>query len=392
MTAASKSKKTLTELAVKRMRPPDEGRVEVWDAVVPGFGLRVNQSGTKSWVLMTRTHGKQMRITLGRYPALSVVEAREKAREALNISGRGDDPRKRNYFKPSAKGNTLAEHIEHFIQSYAATHHARTLGETQRIFNTYVLAELGHYPVHAITRHDVMELVQGIARRNGPIMANRVLGKLRVLFKWLLSWEAIRDNPAEGVEAPGKERDRDRILEDIEITRIWEAAQREGYPYGHMIRFLLLTGQRRGEVSQMRWSEVDPDQCMWNLPKERTKSERAHSVPLSLQAMAVLSEVPHTGEFIFTTTGTGPFYGFSKCKRRLDSDAEVSGWTLHDLRRTCASGLARLGVEVHVMAKILNHSMGKIQGITGVYNRYQYEDEKRQALAQWGAYVERLVG
>jgi integrase len=182
-------------------------------------------------------------------------------------------------------------------------------------------------------------------------------------------------------------------LTDDELKAVWRSCEELGWPFGSLVRFLILTGQRRGEVAGMRWSELDLAGKAWMLPKERTKNNRAHAVPLSRQAVEILEKAPRfVGEFVFTLDGETPATGFGQAKTRLD--AALTGaphWTLHDLRRTVATSMARLGVAIPTVEKVLNHKSGSFRGIVGVYQRHDYASEMRAALELWGAHVERLA-
>ena len=179
---------------------------------------------------------------------------------------------------------------------------------------------------------------------------------------------------------PGRERARDRVLSDAELLKVIHAARTIGGPYGGIVEFLALTGQRREEVAQATWDEFDLDQRTWALPKERTKNSRSHVVHLAHGSLALLRRMPRTGAYVFSITGSKPFGRFSAAKRKLDELSRISGWRLHDLRRTCVSGMARLGVAPHVADKVLNHQSGTISGVAAVYQRHDFLAERREAM------------
>jgi integrase len=190
---------------------------------------------------------------------------------------------------------------------------------------------------------------------------------------------------------PTKEVARDRVLSDAELTRVVLAARNMGDPYGAIVELLALTGQRREEVARLHWEELDLAQRIWTIPKARTKNAKAHIVHLSRQALAVLKSAGQRGPLVFASLGTKPFQNFSHAKRQLDQISGVSGWRLHDLRRTCVSGMARLGIAPHVADKILNHQAGTISGVAAVYQRHDFLSERRQALDLWGAHLEAIL-
>ena len=190
---------------------------------------------------------------------------------------------------------------------------------------------------------------------------------------------------------PSKEIARDRVLDDNELAQIILAARKIRGPYGGIVELLALTGQRREEVAGLQWAELDLAERVWTLPKSRTKNAKAHVVHLSEQSMAVLARADRPGPYVFSLLGTKPFQEFSRAKRRLDQLSGVTAWRLHDLRRTCVSGMARLGIAPHVADKILNHQSGTISGVAAVYQRHESLAERRAALDLWGAHVGRLL-
>jgi integrase len=214
---------------------------------------------------------------------------------------------------------------------------------------------------------------------------------VRKFFNWAVESDLIVTSPVDGVRAPNPETSRDRVLTDDELKAVWLAADKEGYPFGSIVKLLILTGQRRGEVTGMTWSELDIESAAWSLPRERVKNDRRHEVPLSTQAVQVLRRLPRIGEkYVFTLSGTSPYNGF-KAKERINEAIGIAHWTMHDLRRTTASGMARLGMSLVVIEKVLNHVSGSLAGIVGVYQRHEFAEEKRAALQRWGNYIEQLV-
>jgi integrase len=217
---------------------------------------------------------------------------------------------------------------------------------------------------------------------SAPILANRVHSVVSTFFKWCVENDLISISPAAGIRRPHKEKSRDRVLTDSELGQAWRSAN--GF-YGQIVRLLILTGQRRGEVSGMCWNELDLDQATWTLPPERTKNGRRHEIPLSKQALAIIRGLPRISEhYVFAVDGVRPYRG-----RQVRAGG--TDWVVHDLRRSVATGLQRLGVRLEVTEAVLNHVSGSRGGIVGVYQKHKYTDEKRQALQQWADYVERLV-
>lgn len=277
-----------------------------------------------------------------------------------------------------------------------------------------VLPIWGDRPVSEIRRADVHELIRAL-RKTTPIGANRVLAYLKKFFNWLVEQDLIENSPAAAVKRPSKEVKRDRVLTDVEIRAIWDACGDLG-AFGRAFRFMLVTGQRRSEVGEMTWGELDMARRAWTLSRDRTKADRAHEIPLSDLAMSIIEECPKIGNFVFSTgrsaparagptAGARPISGWSKVKTSLDKLAfkkaqalanersqeaptEFAEWRLHDLRRSCATNLARLGVDRVVIGKVLNHAE---QEVTAVYDRHRYDAEKRRALELWGQRLAAII-
>jgi integrase len=222
-----------------------------------------------------------------------------------------------------------------------------------------------------------------------PGRANHTLAAIKKLMNWAVDRGMIEINPIAGLKPPTKIIPRDRILSDKEIVPFIEAAKAEGFPFGTIYQVLLLTAQRRGEVTNMRWSEIDFDRAVWVIPGAKAKNGLAHEVPLSSPVVELLQSVPRFqgSDFVFTTTGTTPVSGLGKAKYRVERAVGTFDWWTHDLRRTAASGMARLGIAPHVVEKVLNHKTGMISGVAAVYNRYAYLAERRTALDTWARHV-----
>ena len=254
------------------------------------------------------------------------------------------------------------------------------------------------------SRDDIEKLLKVTAKR-APVVANRLLSWLRAMCTWAKKNRLIAVSPCDGIDPPGVESSRARILSDKEVRLLWKACERVGWPFGVIVKALLLTGQRREEVGAMTWGEVDLAKAEWRLAGERVKNGRAHIVPLAPGMICLLESAPRIAgakDFVFTASGERPVSGFSRAKSRIDAEmlsiaraddpaAEIPRWTFHDLRRTTASNLAALRVQPHVIESVLNHSSGVIKGVAAIYNRYEYFDEKREALEKWERRVDRLA-
>ena len=376
--------KTLTEAAIQRVRPPATGRKDYADAVVPGLALRVTSNGVKSFSMRTRLHGRQIRVDCGRYGAVSLADARTKARAALAKVEQGEDPRiTRAERAPDTYDSVLEEYLTRQVRG-----RLRTAREVEQKFALHVTPRWGGRRIDAITRRDVIELVDAVADKGAPIAANRVLAMVRKFFNWCLERDILEATPAASVKAPSPETERDRVLSDAEVVTIWNAAGELGYPLGPFVRMLMTTAQRLSEVAHMARADIEGD--VWTLPREITKSDRSHEVPLSPLAKAVLRETADTGDLLFPSRrGDRPVSGFSKMKASLDALSGVEDWRLHDLRRTAATTMARLGVPVFVVSRVLNHAEG---GVTRIYARASYLEEKRRALNVWSRQLETILG
>lgn len=389
------AEETLTELRLKTLKPlHDETgnggrRYEVFDAKIPGFAVRVSPTGTKTFVLFYRQQGKQRRLTLGRYPVLSLAEARREAYAALNKVTQGIDPQRGK--DERRKSYRFDEAVETFLDMHCQRRNRdNTIAQAANTLRQHYATKWEHRDVREIKRADVLKVLDRLMQERKPAAANRSLAVIRKFFNWCAERGLIDDNPCSGLKTPASQKSRDRVLEEQELRVVWRAAAEIGYPFGAIVQLLILTGQRRNEVAAMRWSEIDLDGATWSLPADRTKNDRPHVVPLSSAALQLLAGLPNFGEgFVFPAQGNcgRPFSGFSKSKHRLEIRSETSDWTLHDLRRTVATGMAKLGVAPHVVERILNHTTGTLGGVAGVYNRFGYLPEMRAALDQWAAYV-----
>ena len=353
----------------------------------------------KSWAVRYRYDGRPKKLTLDR--ALTLAAARKAATDALHELAQGRDPAAQKFeARASAEKDRAAraaDTVDHwakrFIEQHARKHTRRnTARQAEHVFHNIVLPKWSGRSIHDIQRKDVRELIESVAEAR-PIMANRSLGHLSKFFNWLCERDVIVASPCAGVKPPAKERARDRVLDDDEIERLWHACDAVGGRVGACVKLLLLTGQRLGEVGGMRRSEITAD--LWSLPPERTKNARRHDVPLSTQALAIIDAMPIVAgqeDFVFTSSHTRRLGHLSHGKAAIDARMKpVTPWVVHDLRRTVASGMARLGIKLPVIEKILNHASGSFAGIVGVYQRHDFAAEKRDALQHWADHVDLIV-
>ncbi|MBA4087298.1 MAG: integrase [Novosphingobium sp.] len=379
-------RKALNAKAIEAFKPKVE-RYEVHDLLCPGFSLRVFPTGRKVFSLKYRYGLKQRRLVLGVYPRLTLAQARDKAIEALSMVDNGIDP--------AARRRQLGMHVEaiceDFIRQYARPRN-RSWKEAERILQREFVAVHGQRDIREIRRSDVLELMDGAIERGAAYQANRIHANLRKLFNWCVERGIVDASPVMGIRPPTREKARDRVLSDDEIRSVLKGCVEEPYPYGPFVPLLLATAQRRGEVSKIRWSDIDLDAKVWVIPADLSKNGKPHVVPLNDFAMCLLGNMQRfpNCDWVFTTTRRGPINGFSKALRNIQTRSETDNWRFHDLRRTAASGMARLSIAPHVVEKVLNHISGTISGVAAVYNRYGYDAERRDALNKWGQWLERL--
>jgi integrase len=390
----------LTARSVQTIRPVAD-RQEIADGLLPGLYLIVQPSGAKSWAVRYRHAGTTRKHTLGSYPAITLEAARDLARAALRAVAEGRDPaqEKRERVAPG----TVAALVEEFITKHVKRHNkARTAEETERLLNLHVLPRWKRLKVDTISRRDVIDLLEDIVAAGTPSAANHTLAAIRKMFNWALERDLLAASPCAGVKAPAKQNERERVLSDDELRAIWLAADKLNGAFGALVKLLMLTGTRRNEAAAMRWVETDLEitapfgqPSTWIVPGARTKNGRTHVLPLSQFSTTLLDSLSRIEgcDFVLTTSGKAPVSGFSKMKRELDAllPPDMSRWTLHDLRRTCATRMAELGVQPHIVEAVLNHISGHKAGVAGIYNRATYEPEKRAALETWARHVEGVV-
>ena len=386
-----------------------ESRREIPDPALSGLYLVVQPSGAKSWALRYRHAGKPKKLTLGRWPVLGLADARAVASDAIESVDHGNDP---SAAKKATKAARLEvqlserDKIKTLMEQYGRLHltKLKTGHHVKRELERHVVAVFGERNIQDITKRDVIDLLDGIAESGRVVTANRVRAYLGKFLNWAVERDILNISPAMGVKASAKEKSRDRVLSDSEIKWFWQACAIEGQPWGHLGKMLLLTGQRLGEVVNMTDREITGE--LWHLTGDRTKNGRAHDVALSEAARGVLGAVERvkgSAGYVFTTNGASALQGYHKgrnhiAKRMAEIASEERGeaveiphWTFHDLRRTAATGMARLGIPVRVTEAVLNHVSGTAGGIVSVYQRHDYADEKRDALDAWARFVADLV-
>jgi integrase len=382
----------LTKSAIDTLPIPSSDLV-YWDAASPGFGLKVTPKGRKVFLVLYRTGGdgsKLRKYTIGPYGRVTLHQARIVAQKVFAAKLEGRDPAAE---KQQSKRRIVADLVEDLLEDFIAQRLSqnRSRAETSRVLRREVGKSWVGRSIHSIGKRDVVDVVSAIVHRGAPSAANKTLKSLKTFLRWCVGRAVLDQSPAEGVPLPIKEVARDRVLDDNELAQVILAARKIGGPYAGIVELLALTGQRREEVAGLQRTELDLAQKLWTLPKSRTKNAKGHVVHLSEPSIVVLKRAGQKGPYVFSVFGTKPFREFSRAKRQLDHLSRVSGWRLHDLRRTCVSGMARLGTAPHVADKILNHQTGTISGVAAVYQRHEFLAERKAALDLWGAHVDQLL-
>lgn len=365
-------------------------QVDYWDIDHPGFGVRVAGGGRKTWIAMYRHNGRLRRHSLGTYPAVSLADARHQTLQTMARVAAGQDPAAERRALRDAE--TFGDLAEEYLERHAKVK-KRSWKEDDRILKAELLPHWKHTPLRDLKRRDVRNLVQVIAARPAPIMANRTLALVRKMLNFAIESEWMEANPASLIPKPGIEQSRDRVLTPDEIKAFWVAVEEEPAVIRAWLRLRLLTVQRGGEVVRMRWSEVDLQNKWWTIPGETTRNKLAHRVPLNPAAVTLLRELRSSAapEQAWVCPSANPDVpvihdakkAIARVRRRMNADFRG-----HDLRRTAASIMASAGVSRLVIAKVLNHVE---TGVTAVYDRHSYDAEKRAALDLWGRELQRIL-
>lgn len=407
----------LTDAKIAGLKAPTAGQIELADGIVSGLRLRMGASGIKTYILRKRVQGKWLNVTIGRHgPSFTLAHARKKARDLLVDVEQGKSiARKAGAKRKGAKGvGTVAELYETYLAQQIEGK-KRSAREFDRVFRKYIEPEIGDRLADSITRSDVSRFVEKIAFERGKetlTMARIVYRHLSIFYTWALTrLEHMPANPCRDAWRPKRNEPRDRVLSDRELAALWQSAVEDGYPFGHLVQMLILTAQRRGEVLDAACDEFDFKAKVWTVPGDRAKNGKANLVPLSAQALTVIAEIfraagidpedAHKQSQILLAskvTNTNSVSGLSKAWKRIRTSVdeklgyEAGHFTMHDIRRTVATGLQRLGIPLVVSEAVLNHQAGTaMAGVAGVYHRHQYTNEKREALSLWGREVLQIV-
>jgi len=371
-------KRHLTEITIQRLRPPKQGYLEVFDLGYPGLAVRVGHGGAVTFQHFHRGEGKLKRVTIGRWPSVSLAEARERWRKTREAISKGEVPARNG----TDKGQLFETVVEDWLRLDQSDNKESSQYQLHRIVERDLLPALRGKSVTSITKTDVIAMLDSISERS-PSMAQKTDAYVRRFFRWCRGRDIILSNPMEGLDAIAPPKARERTLKDEELVKVWKAAS-DG-PHHAAIRLLLLTGARKEEICALRWSEVNGDKI--ELAGSRTKNGKAHTIHLSKPAREILDNISRTGEFVFG--GEKSIHISDRRKKELDKLCGVSDWRLHDLRRTVSTQMNELSMaEPHIVEAVLGHT---VKGVAQVYNRAKHETAKRAALEAWGAHVVSVV-
>jgi integrase len=357
-----------------------------FDDGLPGFGIRLRASGARSWVYQYKIGGRTRRLVLGTVDAIKPAKAREIAGDLHAQVRLGGDPAAQKREKIRQASNAFGTLTERFLEQYRARPRSRS--ETERYLKKSA-ASLHAMPVDSITLRDVASLLGKIDKEAGSVSANRARAALSSCFAWAMREGLASSNPVIGTNTR-QEQPRDRVLSTDEIRRVWNAIGTGEDTFGAIVKLLILTGQRRSEIGDLLWSEIDFANCEIRLSGARTKNKRQHVIPLAPTARALLD-----GLYVACRRKDGRVFGIPRWNLRKDEVDERSGvtdWVLHDIRRSVATGMADIGIQPHVIEAVLNHVSGHKGGVAGIYNRSSYGPEKAEALARWDKHVASIVG
>ncbi len=378
----------LTAKKLDALRPNAERQVDYFDEGLPGFGVRVSPLGRKTFTLMYRFAGRLRRLTIGTYPTLTLANARDSAKDSLRDASKGiADPASKK--RQDRMGETFKDLCNQYLERYAKKR-KKSWKEDERRINNVLAPRWGTLRANDLTRAQVRAFLEKLAE-DAPIEANRVHALIRKIYNWAIQNDILEASPCHLLPRPAEERQRDRVLSEDEIKRLWEAFDKEDSSIAATFKVRLITAQRGGEVQTMKWSDIDFAKGWWTIPREFSKNKLPHRVPLSTNVLRVLERLKNdrgASEWIFPSHGdSGHLENVQKAVARLRKETGLD-FRAHDLRRSAASHMASRGVPRLTIQKILNHAE---KGATAVYDRHGYDQEKREALEAWGNRLQVIV-
>jgi len=382
-------KTKFTDVWISKLKPPLSGEEHYGDAACSGLSLKLTKTGAKSFSFTYRFGQKSGRVTLGRYPDIALKDARSKVDELRAMVAQGVDPRLEKLKQKDKVEMTVALMVDRFIERYAKPKN-KSWRQAANNLRLYLVPALGSRPISEVQRKDIHNILDAISRDGKKVAANRALAHIRKFFGWLVERDYLDHSPADHIKMRYREKARDKVLSDTEIAAIWKASDAMSGPYSAWVKLSLLCGQRETETASLRRSQIE-DKC-WNLAASDTKNQSLHLVPFSSQVQAQVEELMASleGEYLLSTgrVGDKPINGFSKAKAQIDRLSGVTDWRWHDLRAAVATNLAKLGYDRFLIKRVLNH---KDTGVTAIYDRYTYINEKREALQKWADRLDDIV-
>lgn len=368
---------SLTDLQIKRLKAPEKGQKTYYDPGLRGFGVRVSQGGTKTFVVV---YGKdRRRRSLGRYPDVSLSEARILAKRAQADIALDE-------LIPTQDLPVVSFEVarEKFLNDSEVRTKPRTVDEYRRLLHRHFHFDCN---LHELTRDKIAKPIELL--KDTPSEQKHAFVAIRTMMNWCVKRGFLHVSPVPPLTF--KTKPRERILSDAELAAVWHRADEYGWPFGRIVQLLILTGQRRGEIVGLRSSWIQDR--MIRYPAEFVKNQRPHTIPLGDWAMEIIESLPEGTDLLFPSRfdEEKPYNGFSKSKIAFDRDLDTAPYTLHDLRRTFSSNMAKLGTPIHVTEKMLNHVSGTISGVAAVYNRHAYIEEMKQAYTAYEAYVRDII-
>lgn len=365
----------LTEIVCRSAKPGDGTQTTIWDTSLPSFGLRLSGKA-KTFLIMVGPAESRRRISIGRYPVLSLAQARAKARELLAQRTLGIAP-------PEAT-ESFDTAFKAFLEAAERRNKPRTVHDYRRLLTRH---GFGRTPLSEIGPRDIQKRLDGL--KDVPSEQDHAHVALQVFFRFCVRRHYLDDNPMARMQRAGGRQSRARTLADDELRQVWAAVEGMGH-FAAIVRLCILTGQRRSEVAALKWGWIDDARRVITLPKEITKNKREHLFPYGELTAALLAALPRTSEYVFPARKDWKadrpatvYHAWNKDKAKLDQRRPLPHWVLHDLRRTFSTNLAALGVPQHITERLINHATGQISGVAAIYNRYQFMDEMRDAVAKW---------
>ncbi len=385
------SKTFLTHTLIEDIKPPAAGQIEFRDQTVRGLILRVSQGGSKVWSVRYLKNGRRRRLNIGCFPAMGLADARKAAKAQIGDVAGGGDPAKTR--AEAKREPTFSEVAAEYLERHAIHKRPRGRRGDIQMLGHDLLPAWGDWKISEIERRHIITLLDAIVDRGAPMAANRTKTLISTIFRFAEDRALVKYNPAVRLKTPAPEHRRERFLSEEEIRRLFEVLKTEPVRRRAVIYAALLTAAREGEVLGMRWSEIDSD--WWTLPKERTKNNREHRVPLVPSLVTAIDTLPRDGDdYVFHTHrgwkryNGGAVTNIYEWFKPLLARAGIEGAVFHDLRRTASTHMNRIGIDPVIVERILNHAQ---RGVAGVYNRYAYDAEKRRALLNWERELDNII-